>query len=90
MRSAQVPRRGNEEPIVTTAPERARQNGLSGFQGAPGDLRLGRGRSLEPAYAVLAGSLRGGRHDRLLVTSAGQLGAAAHAPACLITVPPMC
>jgi O-Antigen ligase len=33
--SAQLPRRGNEEPIVTTAPERARQNGLSGFKGAP-------------------------------------------------------
>jgi hypothetical protein len=32
---AQVPRRGDEEPIVTTAPERARQNGLSGFKGAP-------------------------------------------------------
>jgi hypothetical protein len=33
--SAQLPRRGNEEPIVTTAPERARQNGLSGFKDAP-------------------------------------------------------
>ena len=55
-----------------------------------GDLRLGRGRAYGVAQAVLAGSLRGGRHDRLLVTSAGHLGAAAHAPACLITVPPMC
>ena len=33
--SAQLPRRGNEEPIVTTAPERARQNGVSGYQAAP-------------------------------------------------------
>jgi len=33
--SAQLPRKGNEEPIVTTAPERARQNGLSGFKDAP-------------------------------------------------------
>jgi len=30
-----LPGRGDEEPIVTTAPERARQNGLSGYQAAP-------------------------------------------------------
>ena len=58
--------------------------------GTPGDLRLGLRRSPVAAQAVLAGSLGGGRHDRLLVTSAGQPGAAARAPACLITVPPMC
>jgi hypothetical protein len=33
--SAQLPRRGDEEPTVTTAPERARQNGVSGFKAAP-------------------------------------------------------
>jgi hypothetical protein len=32
---AQVPGRGNEEPIVTTAPERARQNGVTSFTGPP-------------------------------------------------------
>src|SRR6266566_5190792 len=53
---------------------------------AAGDLRRG---AFEAAQAVLAGSLKGGRHDRLLVTPAGHLGAAARAP-CLISGPRTC
>src|SRR6266702_3358057 len=59
--SAQVPRRSNEEPIVTTALERARQNGLRGFKGAPPQVpgRVPRAKRLswfarDPAWPIVA------------------------------------
>jgi len=56
-----VPRRSNEEPIVTTALERARQNGLRGFKGAPPQVpgRVPRAKRLswfarDPAWPIVA------------------------------------
>src|SRR5262249_3969889 len=58
--------------------------------GAAGNLRLGGGGASGAAHAVLAGSVKGGRHARLLATTSGRLSAWARAPACSITVPPNC